>query len=751
MNTDAYDASIVIITYNNWSDTQLCLDSIFAKTEMPNFEVIVVDNASQDGTPEFLKEYAETHSNLRLKLNTRNEGFARANNQGAALARGVYLLFLNNDTLVTPGWLSRLIAHLQDPRVGMVGPVTNSASNESRILVDYESLDGLDAFAERYTSAHAGQAFEIRVLAFYCVAMRRSVFEETGPLDERFGLGMFEDDDYAMRLQKRGYRILCAEDVFIHHVGGKSFLKMDMADYWKLFRENRQKFEEKWGIKWQPHLPREELLRGYAMQMGEQIYALHWEAVERNKKLNFLQQQFTYYKHELDLIHSSRIWKTFQRIRMIREFFIPENSMRESVFLKGINLVKNIFSGPGVEQGRDAVPVLPVPWAADASAQDARTSPPDSHAYQVPILTPQFFDFSGEQLYVGGAERYLLALADLIQSLGYQPIIYQSAHERWTREYAGIPVIGLPSGGDPIRLNRIFHDEISPDALAIYFVFDLAYPMCNPRSIGISHGVYWDANNLIPLYEEKGRIENILNPIRNLARAVSVDTNTINWLRGIQTQLAEKFVYIPNFVDLEQFHAAAEKKADDQIVVLYPRRLNTARGFYLVKGVVADFLRRYPHLVFHFVGQSDPDAEVAVRELIRQFPGRVRWQTLSFGEMHRAYRSADITLIPTVNSEGTSLSCLEAMAAGNAVIASNVGGLPNLILSGYNGLLIEPTESSLREALDLLCRNTQLRDEFAARAPEVAKTFNIERWQASWTALLQKYLLQPRQNKRLPR
>jgi GT2 family glycosyltransferase len=79
------------------------------------------------------------------------------------------------------------------------------------------------------------------------------VFEEVGPLDERFGIGMFEDDDYALRLKAKGYRILCAEDVFIHHWGRTSFSKLDQAAYQQLFEENRRKFETKWGLEWQPH------------------------------------------------------------------------------------------------------------------------------------------------------------------------------------------------------------------------------------------------------------------------------------------------------------------------------------------------------------------------------------------------------------------------------------------------------------------------------------------------------------------
>jgi len=750
MNEGSVKSSIIIITYNNWNDTKLCLDSVFTKTGEQEFEVIVVDNASQDGTPDFLQAYAHQYPSLQLELNAKNEGFARANNQGAMLARGDYLVFLNNDTVVTPGWLSGLISHLDKPRVGMVGPVTNSSSNESRVSVAYESLDELDAFAEKYTSGHVGQAFEIRALAFFCVGLRRAVFEEIGPLDERFGLGMFEDDDYAMRLRNAGYMILCAEDVFVHHTGGRSFLKLDYAYYWRLFHENRAKFEDKWGVKWQPHVQRDEYLREQVVQTSEHSLQLQWALIEqmdlvteRDRLLRMLRKQSNQYANNLDAIYTSRTWRFVEYIRRLRRFFIPENSFREKIFIRVIgtgNWVRHRIWLRG--KAEEALPQdATQDQISNQVAQDSSKARIEVLERQVPILIPQFFNFAGDQLYIGGAERYLVELVSLINSLGSQSIVYQSARERWTREYEGIPVIGLPNRGDFQLLNQLFHDEISPGALAIYFAFYLAVPNCNPRSIGISHGVYWDTGNNQPLVDQRKRLELILDPIANLSQIVSVDTNTINWIRGIQSYLTHKFVYIPNFVDVHQFKSPIEKRSDDKLVILYPRRLYEPRGFWLVKEIVPEFIQKNPNIEFHFVGQAEKDAEAAVNELIELYPQNVRWYSLSFDEMYRAYQAAAITLIPTVHSEGTSLSCLEAMAAGNAVIASHVGGLPDLVISGYNGILIEPTVSGLREALNLLCQNENLRDLMGNRAKEVAKSFSLNQWQIKWTKLLKQHQL----------
>jgi GT2 family glycosyltransferase len=246
-------ASIIILTYNNLDYNRQCLESIFASTAYPNFDVIVVDNASSDGTPAFLRSFAASHPNLRVILNPENAGFAAGNNQGFAASDGEYVVFLNNDTVVTPGWLSGLIRYLRDPAVGFVGPVTNFSGNESRISVDYADIRDLNDFARRYTNSHRGQSFDIRMLALFCAVTRRSVLEEIGPLDERFNVGMYEDDDYSLRLRHAGYQILCAEDVYVHHWGSAGFSQFAQERYNRLQSENRRKFEEKWGTRWIPH------------------------------------------------------------------------------------------------------------------------------------------------------------------------------------------------------------------------------------------------------------------------------------------------------------------------------------------------------------------------------------------------------------------------------------------------------------------------------------------------------------------
>ena len=250
--------SVIVVTYNNLELTKACLHSLDKHSNHANLEIIVVDNASADGSPDYLREWAAAGSNRRLLLNEDNLGFAAANNQGLAIADGEYLVLLNNDTVVTPGWIGTLYRHLErDSTLGIIGPVTNNIGNEARIQIQYSDMEEMVEESQKYTRMHIGKLHKMHTAAFFCVMMPRHIYEKVGPLDEAFGRGFFEDDDYCRRIQHHGYSVACAEDVFIHHHLSASFNKLRSADRQALFEQNKALYEAKWGP-WVPHSYRSE-------------------------------------------------------------------------------------------------------------------------------------------------------------------------------------------------------------------------------------------------------------------------------------------------------------------------------------------------------------------------------------------------------------------------------------------------------------------------------------------------------------
>lgn len=247
-------ASIIIVSYKSLDLIRECVESIQSRTIWPDYEIVIIDNDSGPHVTRWLRDLERKDSRVRVVCNRENRGFAAANNQGLEMCRdSEFLVLLNNDTIVTRGWLCRLIRYLRNPQIGMVGPVTNWTGNEARIEVDYRNPSGMPAFAARYTVMHDCMHFDIPVPAMFCVAMRREIVERVGLLDERFERGMFEDDDYALRVRAAGFRTVCAEDVFVHHHGEASFGKLERPEYHALFAANKRRFEEKWGREWEPN------------------------------------------------------------------------------------------------------------------------------------------------------------------------------------------------------------------------------------------------------------------------------------------------------------------------------------------------------------------------------------------------------------------------------------------------------------------------------------------------------------------
>jgi len=246
--------SVVVVTWNNREWNARCLSSLRERDEWPNLEVIVVDNASTDGTPDLLREEAARDTRLRLVLNDTNAGFAVANNQGLALATGDVLVLLNNDTMTTRGALASLVRHLRaDRSIGLVGPSTNEIANEGKVEVGYSTLEEVPAWAATFVREHDGELVETPMLAMFCLAMTRETWARTGPLDERFEVGMFEDDDYSRRVKELGLRTVCARDSFVHHAGRASFGALADARYLDVFNKNKARYELKWGL-WLPHV-----------------------------------------------------------------------------------------------------------------------------------------------------------------------------------------------------------------------------------------------------------------------------------------------------------------------------------------------------------------------------------------------------------------------------------------------------------------------------------------------------------------
>ena len=255
--------SIVVLAHNQSWFTGVCLASIEKFSRYANLEVVAVDNGSTDNTGQLLAEWSAIRPWAKVVTNERNLGFAAGNNRGARATSGDYLVFLNNDVFVTDGWIGDLLAHFRrNPKLGLLGPVTNSSGNESVIPIAYHDMEEMAILARSYTSAHRRELTRPHVLHWFCVMLPRKVWEEVGELDEQFGIGTFEDDDFTYRVRAAGFETACAEDVFVHHHHSATFGQLPQAEYDELFARNRKYFESKWGA-WQAPIFRKAAAPGF--------------------------------------------------------------------------------------------------------------------------------------------------------------------------------------------------------------------------------------------------------------------------------------------------------------------------------------------------------------------------------------------------------------------------------------------------------------------------------------------------------
>lgn len=236
-------AAIVILSYNLLNMTGDCIESIRRTTPEDSREIIVVDNASVDGSAEWLREQKD----IKLLCNNENKGFPAACNQGIRLAEADSDIFLlNNDTVMTDNALFWLRMGLYEKEtVGSTGSVSNFVSNRQAVVANGKDRQFYLDFARKNNVPLEKPYLPKVYLVGYALLIKRTVLDEIGLLDERFSPGNFEDNDLCLRIGLAGYSNVLCKNSFIIHWGSQSFGK-EPQKYGNLMGLNEQKFFKKW-------------------------------------------------------------------------------------------------------------------------------------------------------------------------------------------------------------------------------------------------------------------------------------------------------------------------------------------------------------------------------------------------------------------------------------------------------------------------------------------------------------------------
>lgn len=370
-------------------------------------------------------------------------------------------------------------------------------------------------------------------------------------------------------------------------------------------------------------------------------------------------------------------------------------------------------------------------------AMPVRTSPVKT----VALLTNQVLDWSTLQPTYGGGERVCLTLASLLREQGIAVTIYQGAQQPFRSVCDGFDVVGLASRQRYSEfdhgISEAFYERSHGYDAVIYNLPELASAQrMRSDAILLCHGVWFDHRNYQNLsIRSEEWFRHLYRAFAHPGLVVSVDTNSINVVRALWPELAAKMVFLPNFADCQRFYpdpSRVEKRSPQELTILFPRRSHINRG----SRILGDILLRIPYPCrFQWIGEGDgPDNQIIAR--LCEKDSRLQFLKASFDEMPAYYRAADICVIPTIACEGTSLSCIEGMASGCAMVSTHIGGLSDIIQSGINGLLASPTAESIAGAVNHLIEHHEERTRLQLAARQSALHFDVSRWRERWLAIL---------------
>lgn len=361
------------------------------------------------------------------------------------------------------------------------------------------------------------------------------------------------------------------------------------------------------------------------------------------------------------------------------------------------------------------------------------------------VFYGQYYDFDKKEITIGGVQTYITHICRICSELGVKAHVVQTGSEDREDEVGGVHLLQY-AAADTQALEKAVEDKLLPklnveEDLFLFATETVVFPKLRfPRSIAIQHGISWD----IPSQQHRSILRDMLSrsvvglrsitALMRVSRVVCVDYNYLNWIRTQVKRYLPNFSVIPNFTEIAPRFA----KPEDTVKIIFARRLCDYRGTRIFTGAVKRLLQEKQNISITIAGDG-PDA-AWMKERLAQYPN-VEFITYESGESMQVHADKHIAVVPTVGSEGTSLSLLEAMSAQCAVVCSNVGGMTNIVIDGYNGLMISPTEEQLYTALKSLLADARLRVALAEKAYETVQAgFSLEKWQQKWKKLLTEML-----------
>jgi len=366
---------------------------------------------------------------------------------------------------------------------------------------------------------------------------------------------------------------------------------------------------------------------------------------------------------------------------------------------------------------------------------------------KIGFLSENFYFYNGVDFQSGGGESYQFSLCQFLIEQGHDLEIYQFSYEPFVNKYknkqGSLTIRGL---GNVTKINgnykedsekgvEIFIEKTKKCDFYIFLTVNLAYKKMPKPTIGIFHGIYWNFDN--EAYRQPMWNDMVKKWVRNLDVVVSVDTDCINFIRANMPKFIEKCNYIPNWCDIDLF-IPKERQQDGLFKVIYARRLNELRGVHLFLKSAETLTEKYPDIFFTVCGKGLGDSMKRVGEWADKHKN-CEYKFHDISEMQDEYPLHDLSVVPSVASEGLSLSLLESFSCGLPVVGTDVGGIPNALINKFNGIMIRANQQEeLTNAIEYAYLHREEVNNWSKNAIAVAQTFNKKRWKEQWLEIINK-------------
>jgi glycosyltransferase involved in cell wall biosynthesis len=357
------------------------------------------------------------------------------------------------------------------------------------------------------------------------------------------------------------------------------------------------------------------------------------------------------------------------------------------------------------------------------------------------ILTNMLLDWSNKSTRFGGGERYALELAKLLTELGIEVTFFQPNFEGYQEaSYFGFQVKMFPLhdsyGEFHYGACTYFTEQTKEYDHVYYHLPEYASGLLREDGLLTCHGIWFDHNNYPnALFRTQEWFNHLRRAFANPISIINVDTHSMSFVRGLWPELSNRMHYIPNFYDGNVYRPNFTKRDPNQLMILFPRRSQVNRGSRLFPEIV----KNIPFdAKIMWIGEGDSE-DTAIIKKVSSNDNRVSFDAVDFDEMPNWYQRADIVVIPSVASEGTSLACIEALASGCAVVATNIGGLSDIIRNGFNGLLVDPEPGAISDGINFLIKNNSVRKALQRTAPRSVKPYELHHWRNKWSRIFLDY------------